>query len=237
MSTREKILHLITWLFSRYTDKACVIFCQFHTPSPYVRTFWKRSGEKPRAQGAKISADCRVPQPPIHQRLVLQCATTSDTFLVAGNLKRPFWSQFQKNVTEVVALLDTKICHGGYSRNIVLEVVALDTQISTTPYSSWTSDAFQRFSCDSAWESQGVLRQRIGPQWARKTPHVTPWKRRICRRFQSFTECSGGCSLYRSHVKSILLTCLQHSESLYAVREHKGCIVLKKYVREYGLVL
>jgi len=63
-------------------------------------------------------------------------------------------------------------------------------QLSKTPYSSWKSDAFQRFSCDSARESQGVLRQRIGPPWVRKTPHVTTWNRRICRRFHSFTKFS-----------------------------------------------
>ncbi len=40
-----------------------------------------------------------------------------------------------------------------------------------------------------------------------------------------------------NHLKRILVTCLQHSESLYDVREHKGCIVLKKYVREYSLVV
>ena len=77
-------------------------------------------------------------------------------------------------------------------------------QISKTPYSSWKSDVFQRFSCDSARESQGVLRHRIGPQWALKTLHLATWNRRICRRFQSFTKFSAGCSLYRSNVRSFL---------------------------------
>ena len=40
-----------------------------------------------------------------------------------------------------------------------------------------------------------------------------------------------------NHVKRILVTCLQHSESLYDVREHEGCLVLKRYLREYKLVL
>ena len=52
---------------------------------------------------------------------------------------------------------------------------------------------------------RAFLRQRIVPQWALKTPHLITLNRRICRSFQSFMECSAGCSLYRSNVRSFLL--------------------------------